>query len=328
MAQKKQSYVDRLRASLTKSLEEKESTSRENEVTPEEGKVLRVRLIPGEFGKGKFPDGEGLFYWTIAYHFLEGLGKDKKGKYIFSKEKYNGEQCPIQKAAKEFYNSNDKAYKSIYSKIKRKRMYLFNAILLEEGKEPKLIVLKDTTAQGKLAKKICSLMGVNFVVDAQQEQPWIEKSDYKEGKRVYDLLSTDENGHDLIIQRNKGKKITLDSGKVIYEVDYNETYAYDEPRALTEEELALIDSTTNLEEYVEYIEDVETVEKYLNAFLDGDTAENIEEDKKEEDEKSNSRIAASTVKTPKIKAPPQRSTIPDDEVSKDDILKEIENAVD
>lgn len=265
--------AEKLRGNLNQVLQD--NLPIREEFVPDFGKT-RVRIIPGNYSFG--PNGENeLFYWNYGFHYLPGTNKDEKGEYVYTNQIFPDEsKCPIDEVVEQMFKSEDKKIKSIASKIKRKRVYYFHAILLEEGKEPKLIILKDNTSEGKLANKICSIMGMPFVKDATQKRPWIIKSEQSEGKPIYDLIDYD-NGHDLVIDKRKGKAIPLDNGQTIYDIDYSETFAWAQPRPLSEKERELIKELPDFKTINKIETDRSVVEAKLNKFLNSVTIEDTTE---------------------------------------------------
>lgn len=259
------SLADKLRKQYGQVLEDNQADYNKDQVVPAFGKT-KVRIIPGKYSFGEEAENE-LFYWNSAFHFLPGQSKDEKGEFIFTNQTFpDGSQCPIDEAVEQMFNTEDKEIKAIASQIKRKRAYYFHALLLEEGKEPKLIILKDNTSEGKLANKICTIMGMPFVKDATQKRPWIIKTDIAEGKPLYDLIDLDK-GHDLLIDKRKGKQFALTNGGFGHDIDYSETFAMSEPRALTEKERELIKELPDLKALNKVETDRAVVEKKLSAFL-------------------------------------------------------------
>ena len=257
------SLAEKLRKNLNQALEDNKSDYT-SDVIPEYGKT-KVRIIPGSYSFGT--DNE-LFYWVHPYHYIPGKTKEEKGQYVFTHQEFSdGSKCPIDEAVEELFKSTDKQIKKIASTIKRKRAFYFHAIQYEDGKEPKLIVLKDNTADGKLAAKICSIMGLPFVKDPTQKRPWILKSEVSPGKPLYDLIDFD-NGHDLIIDKRKGKAIPLDNGQTIYDIDYSETFAWAESRKLTNEEREMIKELPDLKTINKVETDRKVVEAILNTFME------------------------------------------------------------
>ena len=244
------SLAEKLRKNLGQALEDNQADYNKDQVVPDFGK-MKVRIIPGQHSFGENDEHE-LFYWNAGFHFFPGKTKDEKGEYVFTQQKFpDGSRCPIDEAVEELFKSKDGEIRSIASKIKRKRFYFFHALLLKDGEEPKLIILKDNTSEGKLAHKICSIMGMPFVKDATQERPWIIATEVSEGKPVYDLIDLD-NGHDLIIEKRKGKQIKLPNDTIINDIDYSESFAWSEPRALTQQERELIKELPDLKKIVKY----------------------------------------------------------------------------
>lgn len=308
------SLADKLRQNLDKAYDDNKTTR--NEFTPDFGKT-KVRIIPGAYAFGKEGENE-LFYWNYAFHYIPGVNKDDKGEYIYTPQYFaDGTRCPIDEAVEQMFETKDSSVRSIASKIKRKRVYYFHALLYEEGKEPKLIVLKDNTSEGKLANKICSIMGMPFVKDVHQKRPWIMNTEKVEGKPISDLIDIDL-GHDLIIDKRKGKAIPLANGTVIHDIDYSETFAWATPRALTDAERELIKELPDLTKLNQWETNPEVVKAKLEAYLNA-----VEIDDKP---------VPATESKPAIKVPPKnpatniKTDEPTSDATEEDILKELEAA--
>lgn len=257
------SLAEKLRGKLNQTYEENKTDR--NEFIPDWGKT-KVRIIPGSYLFGKNKDNE-LFYWNYSFHYIPATSEDEKGQYVYTPQFFeDGTRCPIDEAAEQMFESEDKKIRSIASQIKRKRVYYFHAIVYEDGKDPRLVLLKDNTANGKLAEKICSIMGMPFVKDVHQKRPWIEGSKAVAGKPVYDLIDLD-NGHDLIIDKTKGKSFPDKNGKPVYDINYSESFAWSEPRSLSAAERELIKDLPDLTALNKWETDPKEVEAKLNKFL-------------------------------------------------------------
>jgi ribosomal protein L23 len=304
------SLAEKLRKNLGQALEDNQSDYNKDQIVPDYGKT-KVRIIPGMYSFGEKGENE-LFYWNSAYHFLPGATKEEKGEYVFTNQAFaDGSSCPIDEAVEELFKTKDEKIRSIASQIKRKRVYYFHAILYKEGEAPKLVIIKDNTSEGKLANKICTLMGMPFVKDATQKRPWIIKTELAEGKQLFDLIDLDK-GHDLLIDKRKGKAFKLPNGATGNDIDYSETFAYSEPRALTAEERELIKELPDLKTINKIETDRSVVEAKLNKFMS----------KVQIEESSGPEEKASAPVPPKNPA----LNVKTDEASEDAILAELRAA--
>lgn len=322
-------FLDGIRNALNTELDNRKQNSDNTsdlEFVPEIGKTYKVRIIPVLYSFGK--DGSlQIPYWMDSFHYMEGVEQGGKGPYVYSKPDYvvgdKTVMCPIDKTVKDMYDSKEKDLTAIAQKIKRKRHYKFNVILYEVDDEPvtpQYKILKDTSSQGKLAKLICDKMGVPFVADAIQTKPWIAKFEEVKGKKAYDLLS-EEGGHDFVIKRTRGRKIEIPGQKEpIYEVEYGESFVYEEPRDWDDKDRKVAEEVKNLQELTHYIEKFEDVEAILAEFTE----------KLRANKASGGNTPAST-QTPRVKPPvtPSASksaeTTSDEDAapSEDDIIAQL-----
>lgn len=257
-----QSYADKVREQMAKKAEQA-ATSRGSsaEYVPDFGSV-KVRLLP-PIG---YPN-DIQFYYTHSFHFIEGAGAEGKGKFLWSKKTYEDEngnkiKDPIDVAVDNFYKANDETYTKLAGKIKRKRHFFMRAILVDEpDPEKKFIILKDNSADGKLIRKLASIMGIPFMRDVEDE--WWDKAslDIDGDKKTYDLLDPEE-GFDLKITKKK-------TGKNPWDVSYDESFAVGKARALTDEERQIMeDNQVDLKTIVNYEQSLTVVQSALDEFID------------------------------------------------------------
>lgn len=318
-------YLAGIREALNKELENRKSDSNNTsdlEFVPEIGKTYKVRIIPTFYTFGK-DDSLSIPYWMDSFHYIEGVEQGGKGPYVYSKPDYvvDGKtvMCPIDKVVKDMYDSKEKDLEKMAAAIKRKRHYKFGVIVYEIDGEPVTPIyriMKDTSAQGKLAKLICRLIGIPFVADAIQTKPWIEKFEpLPKGKKTYDLLS-EENGHDLVVKRTKGREFRIPGNpQALYEVDYSESFPYEEERALTKEDFAIIKEAKDLKTLQSYIETFEEVEAVLKEYQG-----NLSSKPKEKSEGN-----APSPRPAAPRTPPKQPTVAsdNDDISEDDIVAQL-----
>lgn len=319
-------FLDELRNSLNAEVETRKGESNNTsdlEFVPEIGKTYKVRIIPGDFKFGK-DKNLSLFYWMDSFHYMEGVEQGGKGPYVYSKPDYvvdgKNVMCPIDKTVKDMYDSKEKDLTAIAQKIKRKRHYKFNVILYEVDGEPvtpQYKILKDTSSQGKLAKLICDKLQIPFVADAIQTKPWIDKFEEVKGKKAYDLLSQ-EGGHDLVIKRIKGRPIKIEGKKEqINEVDYSQSFVYEEPRDWSEEDYKIAEEARDLTTLTQYIPTFEEAEKILAEF-----SANLKKNPNQSSQATSS-APKSAVRPPSV---PQKVATSDEEevASEDDIIAQLQ----
>lgn len=256
-----QSYVEKVRAQMNKKAEAAASSrGNSNEFIPDFGSV-RVRILPPV----GFPENT-QFYYTHSFHFIEGAGAEGKGKFLWTPKWFTNEEGervkdPIDVAVDEFYKTQDPVYKTLASKIKRKRHYYMRAILVDEpDPDKKFVILKDNTADGKLMRKIASIMGMPFMRDVEDE--WWDKASLEvdEDKKTYDLLDLEE-GFDLKITKKK-------TGNNPWDISYDESFAVGSERPLTDEERKIMeDNPVDLTTLVSYETNLSVVEETLNEFI-------------------------------------------------------------
>lgn len=231
-----------------------------------EGKI-KIRILP------PIKDEDPFFYRTHSYNYLEKIGPDGTDVVLFSAKKLkdnNGKLVfnPIDELVKQIYKSGDETLiKNIASKSKRKRRFYFNAIFLEEGKEPRFVIFSDNTNRGEVTSKICELMAVDFARDT--EDSWFDENIVPSDDPI-DLLSIEE-GYDISITKIKNGK---DNWDVTYKVVPSRA-----PRALSEKEIELLDKRVELTNIITYETSLEKVNEYLRK-LTGDDEEVVVETKR------------------------------------------------
>lgn len=219
-----------------------------------------VRFLPGR-------DDEELFYYTHSFHYLPNDG----GRYIFTHRTYNVNgkilKDPIDVAVAEWYKlgkqTNDINLINIAGMVKRKHHYLFHVILLDdvndENEKGQYRILIDKSNQGKLARIICTTMGLPFFRSIQDN--WVDKStlEIDEDKEYVDLLDI-KSGYDFrIIKKQIGDRS--------WDVSYSDSFAHKKPRPLTDKELECLNERINLKDYIQYEEDYFAVKASLDAFI-------------------------------------------------------------
>jgi hypothetical protein len=257
------SLLDALRAQASQSIQEeteKGSASRENEWLPTD-KPTKIRLLPLQ----PLKDGTPTYpYRTHSFHWLEKGRDDGKDIKLWVPKKVNKDGVlvndPIDDFVKKLYDTKLESEKKIAGKFKRKRNFFFNAIIYEEGKDPQLKVLIDSSADGKLARKICTIMGIPFCKDI--EDKWFPDKNWKfdPDQTYYDLIDI-KAGFDLKI-----KKTSIGSDPWAF--NYDESFVITKgPRALSAEEKVLFDSSPNLDNFVNVETDYYKVMEYFNRSL-------------------------------------------------------------
>lgn len=310
------SQLDQMRAKLLAKAKDAASSGRNPlEYTPDLGEV-KVRLLPPI-------DPEDLFYTTHSYHYLPIDG----GKYVYTKRKYmvNGVQKndPIDDAVAQWYSLSKREQNEAIGKIagtaKRKRHFFFNVILVDEpDPEKKFRILVDRSNDGKLAKKICKIMGIPFFRDVQDN--WVDKNSLNidEDADYFDLIDI-ENGHDLKIKK-------ASNGSNTWDITYDDTVAVKKARPLTEEERELLEKRVDLKNYIEYEENYGTIKELLEQFVESIGAENgdvevaDEEEAEAETPKTEAKPKVPDVKKQVAKAGKKQS---DEEI--DEILSELDS---
>ena len=298
-----QSYLEKLRASAIKTLEENPKYSSDIEWAPTEVPTkVRFLPLPEVEGKLNFP------YVTHSYHYLQGAnenGKDIK-LYVPKKVIRDGREVedPIDSFVRKLYDTKIESEKKIASSLKRKRAFYFNALVYEDGVTPQLKVIIDTSGEGKLARRICSVMGIPFCKDIDDK--WFPDKDfvYDPDKPYFDLVSMTE-GFDFKIK----KSIT---GKDPWNFDYNESFPITNKgfRILTDAELTLASKASDLHSYVNYTSDFNEVEAYLNRAIANVGGQPLD-------------VTQKTVSAPKVNAPKISNPALDEELDEDDLRAQL-----
>lgn len=281
------------------------------EFIPPIGKT-NVRFLPAL-------NPDDLFYYTHGYHYLPGSG-DAPGKYIYTHKNYmvDGKKLkdPIDVAVSQWYETGnatkDKAILNIAGTTKRKHHYVFGVILIDEpDPEKKYRVLVDRSNDGKLARIVCTTMGLPFFRSIQDN--WVDKTSLEidEDKDYVDLIDI-EAGFDF-------KIVKTQVGEKSWDVSFADSFPLKKARALSKEERELLDKRIDLKTYVDYEEDYFAVKAALDSFvngLDGEVAEDVPAAADEEEE----------VKAPAPKAKKKaevKKPASDDEL--DDMLEELDD---
>lgn len=253
------SILDALRQQAQQSLQETPS-SRENEWIPTE-KATKIRLLP----LPKAPDGSPTYpYRTHSFHWIEKGRDDGKDIKLWVPKMVSKDGIlvadPIDEFVKKLYDTKLENEKKIAGKVKRKRNFFFNVIVYEEGKEPQLKVMIDSSADGKLARKICTIMGIPFCKDL--EDKWFPDKNWKfdPDQTYYDLIDV-KSGYDL-----KVKKTSV--GGNPWDFNYDESFVITKgPRPLSQQELELYNSAPNLDNIVNLENNYYKIMEYFNRFL-------------------------------------------------------------
>lgn len=250
------SQLDELRKKLMKKAGEAGTTRNALELVPEFG-ITNVRILPAK-------NPEDLFYHTHSYHYLPTDG----GKYLYTKRQFQvGNklmQDPIDEAVAQWYRlgkiNKDNLMLKIAGTLKRKRHFFFNVILLDEtDPEKKYRILVDRSNDGKLARIICTTMGIPFFRDV--EDNWVDKTslDIDEEKDYFDLIDF-EKGHDFRIKK-------VQDGDNTWDISYADSFPLKKARALTQEERDLYAKSLDLRDYVQYEENYNVIKAELEAFI-------------------------------------------------------------
>lgn len=284
---KTKNYLEAMRAKAAAAVEKGGKSSGNGlEFVPPVGKT-KVRLLPPV-------SDEDYFYQTHSYNFIPKGAADGKDIMLWTLKKYGAERCPVDEAAAQFYDSNDEAMRKLGSQIKRKRRFYFNAILVDEpDPTKKFVVLVDNTNEGKLTAEICRAMNIPLIRDV--EDNWIDAKVVtvdadEEGVDLIDPV----NGFDFVI--NKTEEATpIGGGKTIKKASYTGSKPVKNPRALTEEEMEIMEEKrVDLKTFVAYEKDVNKVKAALERFINGGEEEEVVE---------------AEVKTPKTTNPPVKGKV-------------------
>lgn len=254
-------YLEKLRQQAMAALDNgPRKYSSENEWAPTDIPT-RVRFLPlpEKEGKLNFP------YMTHTYHYLQGGRDDGKDIKLFVPKKVMKDgvavEDPIDVFVRKLYDTKIESETKIAASLKRKRAFYFNAIVYEEGVSPQLKIIIDTSGEGKLARRICSVMGIPFCKDI--EDKWFPDKDfqYDPDKPYFNLIDI-AGGYDFKIKKSI-------KGKNPWDFDYNESFPITNKgtRPLADVELNMIKSAPDLYNYVSYENDYYKVEEYLNRAI-------------------------------------------------------------
>lgn len=254
-------YLEKLRQQAMAALDNgPRKYSSENEWAPTDIPT-RVRFLP-------LPEKEGRLnfpYMTHTYHYLQGGRDDGKDIKLFVPKKVMKDgvavEDPIDVFVRKLYDTKIESETKIAASLKRKRAFYFNAIVYEEGVSPQLKIIIDTSGEGKLARRICSVMGIPFCKDI--EDKWFPDKDfqYDPDKPYFNLIDI-AGGYDFKIKKSI-------KGKNPWDFDYNESFPITNKgtRPLADVELNMIKSAPDLYNYVSYENDYYKVEEYLNRAI-------------------------------------------------------------
>lgn len=300
-------YLEKLRQQAMAALDNgPKRYASENEWAPTDIPT-RVRFLPlpEKEGKLNFP------YMTHTYHYLQGGRDDGKDIKLFVPKKVNKDGVlvddPIDLFVRKLYDTKIDSETKIAASLKRKRGFYFNAIVYEEGISPQLKVIVDTSGEGKLARRICSVMGIPFCKDIDDR--WFPDKDfqYDPDKPYFNLIDTTA-GFDFKIK----KSIT---GKNPWDFNYNESFPVSNkgPRALSDVEVNMMKSAPDLHNYVSYENDYYKVEEYLNRVIGNLGSIKLDS--------SNPKSVPSTPKTNFV--PPTQQSHTEDDLSEDDLRAQL-----
>ena len=306
----KQSYLDRVQGKLQDKAE-KSGADKNSGVNyyPEVGST-KIRILPPVN-----EDDNPLPYFSHYYHFIpedpNNIG-NSSGSYLWALKRYNvsgiEKLCPVCSAVKQWYavgrKNDDKQLLKYGASMKLKRQYFFNVLLLDEPDPArKLRILVDTSNEGKLTRIICSLMGIPFFKDI--EDNWVDEDskNIDPDKKVFDLVDP-EVGHDFKIIK---KKI----GDAPWQISYEESFVIETPRALTPEERKLSEQRPDLKKIIEYEQDYDKVKAIMSDFI-------MEDDGDDDDHHSQSNSSNENI--PK----PQTSTKPDEVENEEELDKPLD----
>jgi len=227
---------------------------------------------------------EDLFYHTHAYHYFPNNG----GRFIYTPRRFNVDgiekEDPVDVAVRQWYilaeKQGDADIKKYASALKRKRHYFFNIILLDEEDETrKYRVLVDRSNDGKLARIICTTMGIPFFKDITDQ--WVDQSSLAidEDKDYFDLIDMQE-GHDFKIKMVK-------DGENQWDITYADSFAIKKARALSADEQKLADGRVDLKTHINYETNYLVLEQALNDFIEsiGKNVAGTDEEVEAKDEK-------------------------------------------
>ena len=300
-------YLEKLRQQAMAALDNgpRKYTS-ENEWVPTDIPT-RVRFLPlpEKEGKLNFP------YMTHTYHYLQGGRDDGKDIKLFVPKKLNKDgsmvEDPIDAFVRKLYDTKIDSEIKIAASLKRKRGFYFNAIVYEDGVAPQLKVIIDTSGEGKLARRICSVMGIPFCKDIDDK--WFPDKDFQyDPDKPYFNLVDPTSGFDFKIK----KSIT---GKNPWDFNYNESFPVSNkgPRPLSDVEMNMMKGASDLYNYVSYETDYHKVEEYLNRVIANLGSVKLDS--------SAPKSVPITQKTPYIPPTPQSST--EDDLSEEDLRAQL-----
>lgn len=310
--QQKGSYLDRVRDKLTDKAQQGGKNRNDGiEFYPEIGSV-KIRILP------PISEEDLLPYYSHCYHFVPAdineIGT-QNGSYLWAKKKYlvNGiqKQCPICHAVRQWYSvgrkNNNKTLLDMGGAMKLKRQYFFNVLLLDEpDPERKLRILVDTSNEGKLTRILCSIMGIPFFKDI--EDNWVDEASktIDPDKKYFDLVDTTY-GHDFKIIKKK-------TGEAAWDFSYEDSFVIEPSRELTSDELKLIEKRSDLKTHIKYEEDYSKVKAIINEFVMDD----------EDDDGGTDQIPVKEVsKNIPIPEKKMTKTEVENEAELDDLLKEL-----
>ena len=254
-------YLEKLRQQAMAALDNgPRKYSSENEWAPTDIPT-RVRFLP-------LPEKEGRLnfpYMTHTYHYLQGGRDDGKDIKLFVPKKVMKDgvavEDPIDVFVRKLYDTKIESETKIAASLKRKRAFYFNAIVYEEGVSPQLKIIIDTSGEGKLARRICSVMGIPFCKDI--EDKWFPDKDfqYDPDKPYFNLIDI-AGGYDFKIKKSI-------KGKNPWDFDYNESFPITNKgtRPLIDTEINMVKGSPDLYNYVSYETDYYKVEEYLNRVI-------------------------------------------------------------
>jgi len=312
------SALDRMREAMGKKVEAAAAAKGGNGIdfAPDFGSY-RIRILPpvGEdFAEDPMSISESeLFYNTAKFHFIPKGGLDEiasgkfnpEGKFLWvpkmlTDKKGNQRKDPINEAVAQWYSvgrtENDQGLKNLGSALKLKRHFFTNILLYAEDGTCEYRTLVDRTNEGKLMKVICAAMGLPFLRDV--EDNWVQEGEfYDPDQEYFDLIDIVE-GYDFKIVKEK-------TGPHNWDISYEKSFVMKKAkRALSDDELLLLEKRRDLKTVVDFEHSYEVVEGMLQNLMGEEAGETEEE----------APVRKAEVKKPAVTAKQPKVVVQDDDM--------------
>ena len=297
--------------------------------TPAKGSVEQAKVYEGRF----VPDPKGEFYKRYYYHFWQS---GESWTFVLCPKTHDFKNyCPFCSVVSKLYNGTSQDKSQAYQ-LKRKEKYVGNFYVAKDPRDA------DRDEEKKVVGKIKL-----YEFPAQVEKKLKNEITDRDEGYGYQIFDPSENGRNILIKVLSTKK--QEDGRQW--PDYSSSgFARSQGALGSDDEIeALMQTCTNLADYVKSMETDNQVEILKNEFLweyveseclkfgykdvevDGKEPEQQEQKEEPKEEKKEEDVPWDTGAQPEQKEEPKEEKKPedtggsDDDINDDDLLAELDN---